>query len=226
MTSTRDRLIQAAFDLFEERGFEATTVDDIAERAGVGRTTFFRTLGGKEDVIFPDHDTLVRAIESRLATATDATALVAISEASKLVLRHYLTEGSRARTRYALTRSVPALRSREIAGQQRYQRTFRTFLHAWMGGTPGAALRAELMANAVVTAHNHVLRRWLRGELTDSALVPAFDDAVSEVSSLFEERAGTHPDPEAPAAVVILSAGQDLSALLPQLRLLADSPPA
>ena len=40
--SVRDRLAQAAFELFSERGYEQTTVDDITERAGLGRTTFFR----------------------------------------------------------------------------------------------------------------------------------------------------------------------------------------
>ena len=49
------RLRDAAFALFAEQGYDATTVEAIAERAGVGRTTFFRVFGTKEDVIFPDH---------------------------------------------------------------------------------------------------------------------------------------------------------------------------
>jgi AcrR family transcriptional regulator len=51
--AARDRLAQAAFALFDERGYEQTTVDDITERAGLGRTTFFRHYRSKEDVIFP-----------------------------------------------------------------------------------------------------------------------------------------------------------------------------
>jgi hypothetical protein len=39
--AARDRLAQAAFALFDERGYDQTTVDDITERAGLGRTTFF-----------------------------------------------------------------------------------------------------------------------------------------------------------------------------------------
>ena len=57
-----DRLAQAAFDLFNERGYEQTTVDDIAERAGLGRATFFRHYRAKEDVIFPDHDRLLEQV--------------------------------------------------------------------------------------------------------------------------------------------------------------------
>jgi hypothetical protein len=52
--TVRERLAAAAFALFNEHGYEQATVDDIAERAGVGRTTFFRHYRSKEDVIFPD----------------------------------------------------------------------------------------------------------------------------------------------------------------------------
>ncbi|MGN0063004.1 MAG: TetR/AcrR family transcriptional regulator [Nocardioides sp.] len=217
MSSTRDRLIEAAFALFEERGYEATTVDDVAERAGVGRTTFFRAFRSKEDVIFPDHAAVVGAIEDRLATATDTTALLAVTEAARLVLLHYLHEGARARTRYGLTRSVPALRAREIAGQQRYQRTFRGFLHEWMGGTAASALRAELMANAVVTAHNHVLRRWLRAEIGDAVAQKEFDTAMGYLTQLFEDQTGERKQDE-PAAVVVVRTDSNLASVADAVR--------
>lgn len=204
--STRERLIEAAFELFEERGFEETTVDDVAERAGVGRTTFFRAFRSKEDVIFPDHAQVVGAINDRLAAATARTALVAVTEAARIVLVHYLAEGTRARTRYGLTRNVAALRSREVASQQQYQRTFRTFLHEWMGGTPETSLRAELMANAVVTAHNHVLRRWLRGETDNTTAEAEFDDAMAEVVRAFgdEGPGAAHSGAGPEASLVVL----------------------
>jgi AcrR family transcriptional regulator len=181
--SIRERLVDAAFALFGERGFERTTVDDIAERAGVGRTTFFRHFGSKEQVIFPDHDGLLAAIRGRLSTSRPDTATVAVSEAARGVLEHYVKEGDRARERYALTRTVPALRDRERAGIQQYERLFTHFIHDWLGGGPETALRAQLLANAVVTAHNHVLRAWLRGEVEDPET--SFDTAMEEVSALF-----------------------------------------
>src|SRR5215475_7574840 len=158
----RERLAEAAFALFDERGYEQTTVDDITERAGLGRTTFFRHYRSKEDVIFPDHDRLLQEIDQRLRTSSHATALAAVSDAVRLVLLHYLDEGDLARRRYALTSKVPALRDREIVSVARYQRLFREFITAWMAGRAEyTALQAELMAAAVVSAHNHVLRRWL-----------------------------------------------------------------
>src|SRR3954466_12024182 len=99
-TSARERLTDAAFPLFDERGFESTTVDHIAERAGVGRTTFFRLFATKEDVIFPDHDQLLAVVRDRLEASTTSNAQVAVAEAARLVLQHYLAEGERARGRF------------------------------------------------------------------------------------------------------------------------------
>src|SRR5271165_1384453 len=219
--SAGERLAQAAFDLFDERGFEQTTVDDITERAGLGRATFFRHYRSKDDVIFPDHDRMLDQIRERLQTASRYTARAAVSDALRLVLLHYVGEGDLARRRYALTSTVPALRDREIAVVARYQRLFREFVADWMGepGEP-ASLRAELMAAAVVAAHNHVLRRWLRGESPDP--IREFDDAMRQVSTLFA--AAAVPGADDGTTIVAFRTGQDLDTLLPSLRRFIEAP--
>ena len=71
--------------------------------------------------------------------------------------------------RYKLTREVPTLREAEIASVARYERLFTRYLlghfderdHHVGNDDP---LLAEVAASAVVTAHNHVLRRWLRAD--------------------------------------------------------------
>ncbi|MET7400971.1 TetR family transcriptional regulator [Dactylosporangium sp. NPDC005572] len=209
-TGVRERLVDAAFELFDERGYEQTTVDDIADRAGVGRTTLFRHYRSKEDVIFPDHDRLIADVRDRLATSTAGSALVAVVEAVRLVLLHYIEEADRARHRYALTSRIAVLRDREIASVARYQRLFREFIAGRMAPEPGAALRAELMAAAVVSAHNHVLRRWLRRDTAEPAA--ELDAAMAQVIALFTESAAAsgstvlvlhdRRDPEVVAATI------------------------
>jgi AcrR family transcriptional regulator len=203
-------LSEAAFALFAERGFDATTVEEIADRAGLSRATFFRAFRSKEDVIFPDHDVLLTRIAERLVASTNETRLLAVVEAARLVLQHYLDEGDMAKQRYQLTRSVPALRQREIAGMQQYEQVFREFIRAVMGAGPLADLRAELMAGAVVTAHNHVLRSWLREETDDAAA--EFDRAMREVLRLFDE-----PTPAEGTTVVVLRSSKDLAQVLPAI---------
>jgi AcrR family transcriptional regulator len=221
--SARERLAEAAFALFDERGYEQTTVDDITERAGLGRTTFFRHYRSKEDVIFPDHDRLLEQVAERLHTSSHGTALAAVSDAVRLVLLHYVKEGDLARRRYALTSRVTALRDREIASVARYQRLFREFIAGWMAGSAEPdPLRAELMAAAVVAAHNHVLRRWLRGESPEPAR--EVDGALRLVIRLFTTSAG-QADGNG-TTIVAFRTGEDIDALIPALRQLAGEPPA
>lgn len=97
---------------------------------------------------------------------------------------------------------VAALRDREIASAARYQRLFREFIAAWMGPSEHAALRAELMAAAVVAAHNHVLRRWLREEAIDP--VGEIGHAMARVVALFppNEEASWKPGDETTLIVI------------------------
>ncbi|WP_329459558.1 TetR/AcrR family transcriptional regulator [Streptomyces sp. NBC_01497] len=214
--AAKDRLADAAFALFDERGYEQTTIDDIAERAGLGRTTFFRHYRTKEDVIFPDHDRMLDLVRQRLDASSEGAALLAISEAVRQVLAHYVEEGDLARRRYRLTSRVPALREREIVSVARYQRLFRSFISSGFSKeSPSAELRAELMSAAVVAAHNHVLRRWLREETADP--LAEMEEAMREVLTLFpaERLRGAG---ETGATVVAFRTSRDVESLIPLLR--------
>lgn len=62
-----DMLAEAATELFLEKGYHHTSVDDIAHRAGVSRTTFFNYFPTKLDVLFFPIDTLLERLEATLA---------------------------------------------------------------------------------------------------------------------------------------------------------------
>jgi AcrR family transcriptional regulator len=188
--ATRDRLVVAAFDLFAARGFDGVTVDEIAGRAGVSRSTFFRLFPTKEAVILPDHDPISKRVDARLSQGDAKSAERTLFEAARVVLRHYVEEGELARQRYRLTSSVPLLRDTEIAGQRRYQELFRQHLGTWLTGST-SALRAEVIANVVVTVHNHVLRQWLRGSEPDpeTALATGLGESVRALWSVTAPRA-------------------------------------
>ena len=74
--TSKGELELVALDLFAERGFEATTVDDLAEAAGIGRRTFFRYFPSKNDVVYGDFDAALGELRARLAATPPGVPLV------------------------------------------------------------------------------------------------------------------------------------------------------
>jgi AcrR family transcriptional regulator len=65
----RERLERAALALFVERGYDATTVSDIAERAGLTKSTFFRQFADKREVLSSGQDILIDVFRNAIANA-------------------------------------------------------------------------------------------------------------------------------------------------------------
>ncbi|WEH38744.1 TetR family transcriptional regulator [Streptomyces sp. AM 2-1-1] len=170
----REVLAAAAFELFVEKGFERTTVDDIVARAGVGRRSFFRYFPSKEDVVFPDHESCLAETTAFLAAAEEAqdakgasgTAgadpVGTVCDAARIVLGMYAAKPEFSVRRYRLTREVPGLRTYELSVVRRYEQTYAGHLRRAYRDLPDGALRAEVAAASVVAAHNNGLRLWLR----------------------------------------------------------------
>jgi AcrR family transcriptional regulator len=76
----RERLVVAAVDLFTEQGYDATTVAQIAERAGLTRSTFFRHFSDKRELLVAGQQTLSTLLAEGIADAPpDATPLDAVA---------------------------------------------------------------------------------------------------------------------------------------------------
>ncbi|GAA4663127.1 MULTISPECIES: TetR family transcriptional regulator [Amycolatopsis] len=211
----RHALTVAAIDLFLAQGYDATTVDEIAAAAGVGRRTFFRYFRSKEDAIFPDHEEVLRDIERSLATALPTQDPVAVAcTAVGLVLEHYLADPDVSLKRFALTRSVPSLRDREVATVDRYQRVFARYLRERFqsAGDPAADLRASVAAAAVAAANNHVLRRWLRSGGKDDVHA-----AAKEAFQLVVDAFSPPVKPGGQTVVAVLEASAPVSEVVRQI---------
>src|SRR6202044_890054 len=75
----RERMVLAAVDLFTEQGYDATTVAQIAQRAGVTRSTFFRHFPDKREVLAAGQDALCQLLAAGIADApSSATPLEAV----------------------------------------------------------------------------------------------------------------------------------------------------
>src|SRR3982751_3438530 len=77
----RERLVAAAVDLFVEQGYDETTVAQIAERAGVTRSTFFRHFPDKRDVLVAGQAVMSALLAEGIRdAAADATPLDAVAD--------------------------------------------------------------------------------------------------------------------------------------------------
>ncbi|MCX5537196.1 TetR/AcrR family transcriptional regulator [Streptomyces sp. NBC_00006] len=200
----REVLAEAAFQLFLERGFERTTVDDIVARAGVGRRSFFRYFPSKEDVVFPDHESCLADMTAFLEAASDESdAVDVVSDAARLVLRVYATNPEFSVQRYKLTREVPGLRTYELSVVRRYERMLAGYLRRRWADAEDGALRAEVVAASVVAAHNNGLRSWLRSGGEGDAEV-AVDRALLLVRRTWGEGGDGAAAPQPPQEDVVV----------------------
>lgn len=110
----REQLMRAALSLFAERGYENTTVINIVERAGLGKTTFFRYFRDKREVLFGE--SRAEALTDAIAAAPPSvTPLEAVAAAVDAAGQHAFTPDMR--EPLALRQSVidanPELQERE-----------------------------------------------------------------------------------------------------------------
>src|SRR6201994_3588160 len=89
------RLARAALDLFAERGYENTSVIDIAQRAGLGKTTFFRHFQDKREVLFGRGTVDELPAEAIAAAPAAATPLEAVAHALDAAGRAVFTPARR-----------------------------------------------------------------------------------------------------------------------------------
>src|SRR5580700_6480294 len=113
--NARGRLEQAALDLYVERGFEQTTVAEIARRAGLTQRTFFRHFADKREVLFAGAGALQEFMVSAVASAPDSAAPIDAVAAALEAAANLLQERREySRHRMAVIAANPELQEREL----------------------------------------------------------------------------------------------------------------
>jgi AcrR family transcriptional regulator len=162
---TRQALIDAAATLFEQRGYDGTTIADIAAAADVSTRSFFSYFATKEEVLFPDADARITAAltaidERRPGERPTAILLRALAELGEvgddLV-------GPMAALRLRFMRSVPAVRGRGLQLQLDGQIAIAARLHAAFPDELDE-VEAAALVGAFVGAIAGALRVLLRDE--------------------------------------------------------------
>ncbi|WP_369234682.1 TetR family transcriptional regulator [Streptomyces sp. R21] len=163
---TLERIRREAYRLFAENGYEATTVDQIADAAEISPSTFFRYFPTKEDVVVQDEydPALADAIRARPA---DEPMVDALLNALKGPLGQMLEQDREElllRTRIMF--SDPAIRARSVAEQQRSEDAIAAII-AERTGRDAADLEVKCAAAAIIAVFTTLVRHWAEGGGTE-----------------------------------------------------------
>jgi AcrR family transcriptional regulator len=181
---TMEAIIDAALALFEERGYDAVPVEEIAAAAEVSPRTFYRHFPAKEDVLVldPRTEAAVRAALAQERPGETDAGFVARTLIAALTARR----PDRARRGYQLIQTTPALQARAFQLVWRDQEVIVQALLARHPAAPDAELRARVVTVAVSDAVRVGLAAWVQAgqqgpvqEYCERALA-ALRDALTE----------------------------------------------
>jgi len=181
----RGRLEKAAMELFQERGYVRTTVEEIAARAGLTERTFFRYFADKREVLFSGSKELekgiVDGIESAPEEAGPLGAVAAAFEAAGAELQdrrdlHFV------RARYALVTKHAEIQERELIKLASLALAVTKALHARGVSEPAASLAAE----AGIAVFKIGFERWVN-ERKPQGLAAHIRAAVGTLKALTAE---------------------------------------
>lgn len=190
------RLRQAAMDLYSERGFERTTVAEIAERAGLTERTFFRHFADKREVLFAGSSRLQETLTASVAAEPPGTdPAVAVAAAFEKAAADYFPPVEYSRQRQRVIDANPALQERELAKLDRLAAALAVTLRdreavpatvqAVAPPAPAAVpLALSLIAESGVAAFKVAFARWI-GDPADGELLGHMRSAFAALGDVW-----------------------------------------
>ena len=178
---TLHRLQEEALRLFDEQGYDATTIEQIAAAAGVSASTFYRYSPTKEDVVVQDeYDPLiVNVFESR----TDDAPLEALRSVLAVLFAEF-TEAdiARVRRRVRMIFTVPALRARQVQQTTATEELLARMVAERTGRSPGE-LEVRHFTALVVTSWTVAISAWAATEGTKDDLLATMDRCLTHLEA-------------------------------------------
>ena len=149
---TRHAIHAAAMKLFAERGFDATTIADVAEAADISPRTFFAYFPSKEEAVFPKFETAFEEFDRILRERPDGTtALDALRDWVKRAAEVYMPAPDQMRLEARLRRESPTVAACDLRHMRRFERRLAEAVGEDLD-EPADALRPRLVAAAATAA--------------------------------------------------------------------------
>lgn len=186
--SSREQVQLAAVRLFLERGYAATTMDDVAEAAGVGRTTVFRYFAGKPALVWWDLDANYARLDASLAAApTVATAVEVLGQVQDAVheaLSDMATGSDLMRQRWELIDHDSAVAAELAVLMMRW--ATRIAAHVRGAGLPMPSATADAVGYAVLGATVAATRSWSTESDPARPLADEMDEVMGPLTAALQ----------------------------------------
>ena len=187
----RQALIDAALALFEQQGFEETTTDQIAARAGVAPRTLFHHFPDKEEILFDQQSERLEAAINVLRTMRDKSLAESLTAVAGAVATSILDQGEVFPARARMYGKAPALRSRMLSINEKWIDKVTDEVAARYGVDARTDPRPRIAASIVNSTNRATIEAWLaRGcqdDLTEMIMTsvellrPTLDRVVAEL---------------------------------------------
>ncbi len=175
--TSRAALERLAFELFARKGFDETTVDDIAGAAGIGRRTFFRYFQSKNDLVWGDFEGHLQRFRELLAGTDPRTPMMTALRGAVVEFNRFDPEDVPwHRQRMRLILRVPTLQADATLRYASWRRIVRDFA-AERSGLPPSAMFPRLAGYTVLAAAIAAYEHWLAAE-PDTELSALLDEAI------------------------------------------------
>jgi mycofactocin system transcriptional regulator len=185
--TTPQHVGQRALELFILRGFDATTMDDIAEASGIGRRTLFRYFPSKNDMVWGDFDWVLDRLREAFATRTgDEPFMDALREAVIESNRYPPEALPELRMRLTLITTVPALQAHSMLRYAAWRAVVEEFAAARLDREPGDLL-VEGVGHAALAASTAAFTHWVRHP--EQGLEQLLDRAYRQLAAGFQNGA-------------------------------------
>lgn len=160
-STTHEEIAAVALDLFARRGFEATSVADIAAAVGVERRTIFRYFPSKNDIVWGSFDAVIELLRGYLEEADETEPLVDALRRAAVLSNSYPDEQlPELRIRMTLITTVPALQAHSMLRYDAWRRPIAEWAAVRRGESPDD-LGPELISRAALGASMAAFHRWV-----------------------------------------------------------------
>lgn len=166
---TRTQILRVAHELFHQRGFEATTIEDICAKLPISKRTFFRYFPDKEALVFPNRDMRLDRFEDLLRSAPKSEQpFDTFRRVTRLFAAEYMDNRDQLLAQQALIATAPTLLAREREIDHDWERAIADAFARRLPRGLASRRRAEVLAGAMIGVVRATMRQWFgRGCIDD-----------------------------------------------------------